>query len=208
MSFARGESVCPEFQIVMNNGMPFVMPPLNDNLGILVFTVKSGVSDDAVLTKYLNLMTAPIYSGYIDMSEGGYCKFLSQEPLKLNSINDVYNAYGYSPDSAGENTIDTPTGAQLINRKYIAYCEDTGYYYCWAQTSELSGRVVLYTFEFQLPIFPEDTQALDTKEYLYDICAYLGKYTGNNDGFPLSEVDWKMQLLRPHKLILEDSNNV
>lgn len=209
IAFAKGESVCLEFQIVMNNGVPFIMPPLDNNIGILALTVRSGISDDIVLAKYLDLTSTPIYSGYMDITPNGYCKFLSQKPLEFGTIDQMYSEYGYYPGPNGVNTNETPSQSELSNRNYIAYCLQTGYYYCYVNISETDGRVVIYTFEFELPIFPDETKLLDTKEYVYDLCAYLGErkdYIQDNE-FPLKNIQWKLQLLGQHKLILEDSNN-
>ena len=201
ISFNKGETVCLELSVYTGDGVPLILPPINNNTGCIALTVKSGISGDIVLVKYLDTTKIqPVYNGQIDYSSNGFNKFSTQEILEFNSLEEMYAAYG----------ITTSGNFSEIRRK-VAHCtsELGSFYYCYI-TTKTGGAMTVYDFTIQIPIFSNETQHLDAKEYTYDICAYLGelKDSLNDSEFPFKRVDWKLQIMPPHSLILEDSNNV
>lgn len=169
------------------------------NFSTCAFTVRSGSYDDIVIEKYMNLEAPPMYSGYTDYSLGGYHKFTSQDIIetgttsldKVTAVNDI---------KAGKFAV------------YHSKADGKNIY----QTVALQAndvQVVPYVFNVMLMLNFEDTENLEAKEYVYDVIAYLGRLSSSNvissayKGFPYNKVSWKKELIRPHKFVLEDTNN-
>lgn len=166
----------------------------------IAFTVRSGSYDSIVLEKYLNLKAPPMYGGDSDYAAGGYNKFTTDQIMETNStsvsdsqvISDVnrgiYRVY-HSVDSYGKS----------IYQQVILLAN--GY------------KVVPYVFNVVVVLNFEDTEMLEAKTYIYDVIAYEGITKGPQvfqssfKGFPYSSISWKKELIQPHKLVIEDTNN-
>ena len=159
----------------------------------LAFTVRAANYDKVVLTKYLNLMCAPMINGKTDYSPFGWNKFYNQEIVKYDTLDEAL--------------------ADLLERRPDSkdiVADVDGKFYQLVYTVDGFG-LQPYEFSMTIPLLYEDTKDLEAGEYVYDVIAYQGiitderAYTENI--FPYSKVLWKKELVMPHKFIIGDSNN-
>ncbi|MBR4889700.1 MAG: hypothetical protein IKU15_00090 [Clostridia bacterium] len=173
-------------------------------LGIAAFTVRPVNYDNLVLTKYLNLTSVPVYDGKPDYSPGGYCKFTTQELKELSSpltldvgISDIEdgNVYVYHYRTRNIEIGSPDYGKTFDIYQHMCYT-DNGW------------QILPYTFELTVPLVHKDTAHLNITDYKYDVILYTGTEAhGDNIDFPLSYIDWKRELVSPHKFVMEDTNN-
>lgn len=208
--FARGESVALNFEVVRNDGVPYILPKI-DNGGFenvldrndyvsAVFTVRSGQYSDIVIQKIMNLEGTVMYSGETDYSQYGYAKFSSQDVKETGST------------SADLTTVTNDINA---GNYYVYHSVSEGNDIYQVGIKDESGVISIapYTFSLTLVLTFDDTADMSAAEYVYDLIIYAGKLKNpevledNNNEFPYSDVLWKFEVVSPHKLTLEDTNN-
>lgn len=166
----------------------------------IAFTVRSGSYDSIVLEKYLNLKAPPMYGGDSDYAAGGYNKFTTDEIMETNSTSV----------SDSQVITDVNRGIYRVYHSLDSYGKDI-----YQQVILLANgyKVIPYVFNVVVILNFEDTEMLEAKTYIYDVIAYEGITKGPQvfqssfKGFPYSSVSWKKELIQPHKLVIEDTNN-
>ena len=211
ISFNRGESVALEFNLVRNDGVPYILPKVNDSnfenpidrtdYVTAIFTVRSGQYSDIIIQKVMNLEGKVMYSGKTDYCPGGFAKFTSQEVKETGSTSvDLITV-----------TNDISAGNYYI---YHSKVDGNDIYQIGIKDAEGQISVVPYRFAVILVLDFEDTAHISSAEYVYDLIIYAGKLKdasvldSSNNEFPYSEVFWKFEAISPHKFTLEDTNNV
>lgn len=167
----------------------------------IAFTVRSGSYDSIVLEKYLNPKAPPMYGGDSDYAAGGYNKFTTDQIMETNSTSV----------SDSQVISDVNRGIYRVYHSVDSYGKDI-----YQQVILLANgyKVVPYVFNVVVVLNFEDTEMLEAKTYIYDVIAYEGITKGPQvfqssfKGFPYSSVSWKKELIQPHKLVMEDTNNV
>ena len=191
-----GESVTLRVSVVDKSGKPYILPSIKNLIDAwekdptkpewpcgtyAVFTVRSGLSGDIVLEKFMDLQEHPVYNGVIDEYEYGYNKFTTQTVQKVSALP----------------LAQLQTEVYEVDGVYYACCK-TGSTSTWAQ----------YEFSIGFNLDNADFSKLDSKEYTYDINLYIGKLqTDSKKQFPLGEIYWKRTVISPHRFILEDTYN-
>lgn len=165
----------------------------NFQLPALVFTVRAGKYDDIVLCKVLNMYSYITQNGITDYTLGGWSKFTTSQILERGSFVDLNEALRSDP---------------LYGRSRLGKVGDNYYHVAMEKT----GSTILkpYSFDIILPLDSKDTENLEPKEYTYDLIAYYGYVDSvifNNDAALYTDIQWKKELVKPHKFIIGDSNN-
>lgn len=166
---------------------------------VCALTVKSGSYDSIVLAKYLNLSAPPMYEGVSDYSLGGYNKF---------TTDDIYET---GTTSVLNSTVKTDID-KGIYRVYHSVSGNRDIYEIAVLTAN-DYRILSYVFSVIVPINFDDTEMLESKEYVYDVIAYIGTLknpgvlSSDYNDFPFSKITFKRELIQPHKFVLKDSNN-
>lgn len=203
ITVSKGETSMLQYIGVKRNGEPYILAPqvqqgtpLADrkDYAVLALTIRTSIFGDIVLAKYFDLEAEPMYDGVTDYSQYGLHKFTSQ---KINTISDLAD----------------------IEENQVYKYNDT--FVVAIQNSMGQREIKTYQFKLQMPFTWMELEKLESKEYLYDIILYYGALTdeyiearANNlddpEGFPL-KLDAnlvKIPLVKPHKFIVEESNNV
>lgn len=209
---ARGENGMGRFVFYNPDGTPYILPPLDDEARdlnvhpVLCLTVRTFDGYNIIFTKYCDLFgtLSAIVDDVVmlDINELGFNKFISQE---IKETNQSTLTLDFARSDIDEN-------------KYYVYhsiYDGTDIYQYILQNDKLAQGITVVPYNFDIGIVFDhlDTTDLDSKEYIYDIILYYGiikdksVYNGWYDEDPFEKVFYKKQLLKPHKLILEDSNN-
>lgn len=166
---------------------------------VCALTVKSGSYDAIVLAKYLNLSAPPMYEGHSDYSLGGYNKFTTDEIYETGTTSVPNSIVKADIDKGIYKIYHSKSGNRDIYELAILTANDY--------------RIVSYVFNVIVPINFDDTEMLESKEYIYDVIAYIGMLknpdvlSSDYKDFPFSKVMFKRELIQPHKFVLKDTNN-
>lgn len=166
---------------------------------VCALTVKSGSYDSIVLAKYLNLSAPPMYEGHSDYSLGGYNKFTTDEIYETGTTSVPNSIVKADIDKGIYKIYHSKSGNRDIYELAILTANDY--------------RIVSYVFNVIVPINFDDTEMLESKEYIYDVIAYIGTLknpdvlSSDYKDFPFSKVMFKRELIQPHKFVLKDTNN-
>ena len=206
ITVVRGETSMLKYTAVRRNGMPYILAPrvsgvseLKDrrDYAILAFTVKTSAYGDIVLAKYFDLEAPPMYDGVTDYSDGGLHKFVTSEIVTVSDLSDV------------------------VDFDKVYNIESTNSYLTRIKKHDGTSEIKCYQFKLAIPFTWTELEKLESKEYIYDLTLYYGQLTDTElaaingedvitNEFPLQQNDYlvKIPLVKVHKFIVEESNNV